>query len=295
MTMTYVEEGIGVARAAWAAGIPAVVSFTVETDGRLRSGMALGEAIEACDAATGGYPVYYMVNCAHPTHFRGRLAGSGWLERIGGIRANASKMSHDELDNAPELDEGEPGGAGAGVSRADGRAAEASGCSAAAAAPTIATSARSARPAVMSMRLSRRSGAARPEDAAATSRGWSTSPARGWPGYSGRGMAEPGEDAAGLRRPARRARRGGVLLAERGDGRDRRPRGRGRSSPTGSAPSRSRSTRLPAVFRPLQALENRALGTQYVNVLATYPEFRRRGVATRLLDEAERQGRGRGA
>ena len=108
MTMTYVEEGIGVARAAKAAGIPAVVSFTVETDGRLRSGMELGAAIEACDAATGGYPAYYMVNCAHPTHFAGSLSGGRWLERIGGIRANASKMSHDELDEAPELDDGDP-------------------------------------------------------------------------------------------------------------------------------------------------------------------------------------------
>jgi homocysteine S-methyltransferase len=108
ITMTYVEEGIGVARAAKAAGIPAVISFTVETDGCLRSGMGLGEAVEACDAATGGYPAYYMVNCAHPTHFRDKLVGGAWLERIGGIRANASRMSHAELDEAPELDAGDP-------------------------------------------------------------------------------------------------------------------------------------------------------------------------------------------
>lgn len=106
-TMTYVEEAIGIARAAKAAGVPVVISFTVETDGRLRSGMALGEAIAACDAATGAYPAYYMVNCAHPQHFRGVLSGT-WLARIGGIRANASKMSHDELDEAPELDPGDP-------------------------------------------------------------------------------------------------------------------------------------------------------------------------------------------
>jgi homocysteine S-methyltransferase len=87
--------------------MPAAISVTVETDGCLHSGMGLGAAIEACDAATGGYPAYYMVNCAHPTHFRDRLAGA-WLERIGGIRANASKMSHAELDEAPELDAGDP-------------------------------------------------------------------------------------------------------------------------------------------------------------------------------------------
>jgi S-methylmethionine-dependent homocysteine/selenocysteine methylase len=108
LTMTYVEEGIGIARAAEAAGIPAVIAFTVETDGCLRSGMELAEAVEACDAATGGYPAYYMVNCAHPTHFRDRLTGGDWLGRIGGIRANASKMSHAELDEAPELDPGDP-------------------------------------------------------------------------------------------------------------------------------------------------------------------------------------------
>jgi S-methylmethionine-dependent homocysteine/selenocysteine methylase len=108
ITMTYLEEGVGVARAAKAARVPAVISFTVETDGRLRTGMGLGEAIEACDAATGGYPAYYMVNCAHPTHFRDRLTGGDWIGRIGGIRANASKMSHAELDEAPELDPGDP-------------------------------------------------------------------------------------------------------------------------------------------------------------------------------------------
>lgn len=49
---------------------------------------------------------------------------------------------------------------------------------------------------------------------------------------------------------------------------------------------------LPPAFRPLQALENRAPGTQYVNVLATYAAFRRQGVATRLLAEAERLAAG---
>ena len=50
--------------------MPVAMSFTVETDGRLRSGLGLGEAIAACDAATGGHAAYYMLNCAHPTHFR---------------------------------------------------------------------------------------------------------------------------------------------------------------------------------------------------------------------------------
>ena len=109
VTMTYLEEAVGIARAARAAGMPVCVSFTVETDGRLPSGMTLAEAITACDAATDGYPAYYMINCAHPTHFRDALAeGGAWIGRIGGIRANASRMSHAELDEAPELDAGDP-------------------------------------------------------------------------------------------------------------------------------------------------------------------------------------------
>ena len=108
-TMTYVEEAIGIARAAEAAGMPVAVSFTLETDGRLPSGMPLGEAIEATDAETGAYPAYYMINCAHPTHFAQVLRGGGaWRERLRGVRANASKRSHAELDEATELDPGNP-------------------------------------------------------------------------------------------------------------------------------------------------------------------------------------------
>ena len=108
-TMTNVNEAIGVARAAHAAGMPSVISFTLETDGRLPTGEALCEAIEAVDAATNSAPAYYMINCAHPTHFRDVLEqGSPWTKRLGGLRANSSRRSHAELDNAPELDIGNP-------------------------------------------------------------------------------------------------------------------------------------------------------------------------------------------
>jgi S-methylmethionine-dependent homocysteine/selenocysteine methylase len=109
ITMTYAEEAIGLTRAATAAGVPAAISFTVETDGRLPSGQPLGEAIDAVDAATRNAPAYYMINCAHPTHFADALAANArWLTRIKGIRANASKRSHAELDAAPDLDAGNP-------------------------------------------------------------------------------------------------------------------------------------------------------------------------------------------
>ena len=108
ITMTNVPESIGLTRAAQAAGIPAVISFTVETDGRLPTGQSLKDAIEAVDGATGDGPAYYMINCAHPKHFEDALTqGEPWLERIRGLRANASTNSHAELDEAEELDDGD--------------------------------------------------------------------------------------------------------------------------------------------------------------------------------------------
>ena len=109
ITMTHVGEAVGIVRAAAEAGLPVVISFTVETDGKLPDGTRLGAAIEATDAATGGAPIYYMVNCAHPEHFTDALArGEAWLDRVGGVRANASRLSHAELDVAEELDDGDP-------------------------------------------------------------------------------------------------------------------------------------------------------------------------------------------
>jgi S-methylmethionine-dependent homocysteine/selenocysteine methylase len=109
ITMTYADEAIGIVRAAQAAGLPVAISFTVETDGGLPSGQPLGEAIEQTDADTAAGPAYYMINCAHPTHFEQTLEGNGsWRERVRGLRANASTKSHAELDEATELDEGDP-------------------------------------------------------------------------------------------------------------------------------------------------------------------------------------------
>lgn len=114
LTMTHVGEATGIALAAKAAGLPAVISFTLETDGCLPTGDSLERAICEVDEATGGAPLYYMINCAHPVHFNKVLPGpeapgaTGWVARLGGIRANASKRSHAELDCACDLDDGNP-------------------------------------------------------------------------------------------------------------------------------------------------------------------------------------------
>ncbi|MDN3556953.1 homocysteine S-methyltransferase family protein [Halomonas maura] len=108
ITATNVPEAIGIVRAAQAAGMPVVISFTVETDGRLPTGQSLAEAIGRVDEATGNGPAYYMINCAHPSHFAGVLGDEAWIRRLRGLRCNASRKSHAELDEAEELDSGDP-------------------------------------------------------------------------------------------------------------------------------------------------------------------------------------------
>jgi S-methylmethionine-dependent homocysteine/selenocysteine methylase len=107
-TLTQATEAIGLVRAATAAKLPIVISFTVGTDGKLPSGQPLGEAITAVDDATESGAAYFMVNCAHPDHFSDVLVDSTWARRIHGLRCNASRKSHAELDASPTLDDGNP-------------------------------------------------------------------------------------------------------------------------------------------------------------------------------------------
>lgn len=111
ITMNYVEEAVGIARAASAFNLPVVISFTVETNGKLPTGMSIKEAIDQVDENVKESPLYFMINCAHPTHFKNELhngQNEQWTRRIKGIRANASCKSHAELDEATELDRGNP-------------------------------------------------------------------------------------------------------------------------------------------------------------------------------------------
>lgn len=109
LTMNNTNEAVGLARAAKAHGVPVAISYTLETDGCLPTGQSLVDAIAETQAETGDYPAYFMINCAHPTHFAETLAGAGpAIENLRGIRANASKRSHAELDCCTDLDDGNP-------------------------------------------------------------------------------------------------------------------------------------------------------------------------------------------
>lgn len=108
LTLSYPEEAVGVVRAAATLGVPVVAGFTVETDGRLPTGGTVADAIDQVDEATGGAAEFFIINCAHPTHIAAGLDDARALQRIGGVRANASALSHAELDEADHLDEGDP-------------------------------------------------------------------------------------------------------------------------------------------------------------------------------------------
>ena len=109
MTLTHSAEAIGIAQATQEIDVPVAIAFTLETDGCLPSGQALSDAISEVDEATDTGPIYYMINCAHPDHFRDVLdTNASWISRISGIRSNASRMSHAELDEAEVLDDGDP-------------------------------------------------------------------------------------------------------------------------------------------------------------------------------------------
>ena len=108
LTLNYSNEAIGIVKAAEDVGLPIVVSFTLETDGNLPSGETLKAAIERTDQETAGYPAYFMINCAHPEHFKHVLQEDGvWKHRIRALRANASTKSHAELDASDTLDAGD--------------------------------------------------------------------------------------------------------------------------------------------------------------------------------------------
>ncbi len=108
LTFTQADEATGAVRAARAVGLPIVVSFTVETDGKLPTGQSLGDAIRQVDTATDTATAYFMVNCAHPEHFSGVIGDGDWTKRIRGLRCNASRLSHAELDECEVLDDGSP-------------------------------------------------------------------------------------------------------------------------------------------------------------------------------------------
>ena len=99
--------------------MPAAISFTLETDGRLPSGQtaAAKRSSRSTRRPTAG-PAYYMINCAHPTHFAAVLDDGGVARSDPRTARQRVAKSHAELDEAEELDNGDPDELGAPVRRA---------------------------------------------------------------------------------------------------------------------------------------------------------------------------------
>jgi homocysteine S-methyltransferase len=110
-TIDYVEEGVGIARAAAGAQVPSVISFTTDDRGALPDGTSMARAIERIDAEAITPPAYYMLNCTHPQHVTRMLSeGGAWRERVRGIRANASPLGLVEPPEGQPLDPGDVAG-----------------------------------------------------------------------------------------------------------------------------------------------------------------------------------------
>lgn len=110
----------------------------------------------------------------------------------------------------------------------------------------------------------------------------------GLPLYIWEGLAKDGQDPweVGRARQTERVREGQIVVVDFGDGAVASLTG----YPIGSEP-KPIGDDFPALFRPLQELENKALESWYVNVLACYPEYRGQGLGSRLLNLAEQIAR----
>ena len=111
--MPTLPEARGMAAAMGSTGLPSIISFTLQRNGRLMDGTALHDAITAIDTLSSPPPLCYMANCVHPRIVAEALS-CPWNQtetvrtRFLGIQANASPLSHAELDHAVELHQSPP-------------------------------------------------------------------------------------------------------------------------------------------------------------------------------------------
>ncbi len=109
LTFNHIEEAIGITRAASAAEIPIIMSFSLGREAVLKTGPTIGDAIEAVEVATDRAPLFYMINCNHPIDFAPAIAAPGrWIDRLKGVRPNASSLDHGILCKLGHLEEGDP-------------------------------------------------------------------------------------------------------------------------------------------------------------------------------------------
>jgi homocysteine S-methyltransferase len=102
-TIPAVSEGLGMARALSHSGIPAIISFVIDREGRVLDNTPLLDAITAIDNSLATALLGYMVNCVYPTFICAERQPAALFERLIGIQANSSSLDHTELDGASVL------------------------------------------------------------------------------------------------------------------------------------------------------------------------------------------------
>jgi S-methylmethionine-dependent homocysteine/selenocysteine methylase len=108
ITFNNVSESIGVARAAKKIGVPLAISLSLDSTSKLNSGPSLAEAITTIDAETDLAPEFYLINCSHPLEYEPAIESGDWINRVRGVRPNASKMEKIELCQIGHLEDGDP-------------------------------------------------------------------------------------------------------------------------------------------------------------------------------------------
>lgn len=108
MTFNNIPESIGVARAAAKIGVPLGISLSLDSTSRLNSGPGLAEAITVIDAEVNQSPEFYSINCSHPVEYEPAIVPGDWIDRVRGVRPNASKMEKIALCQIGHLEQGDP-------------------------------------------------------------------------------------------------------------------------------------------------------------------------------------------
>tara|TARA_R100001377_G_scaffold80331_1_gene59158 strand:- start:1381 stop:2292 length:912 start_codon:yes stop_codon:yes gene_type:complete len=103
VTLPSVEEAAGIAQAMQATGLPYIISFVIGADGRVLDGTALEAAIAYVDAHTTTKPLGYFVNCSYPSFLHPATMAKIPPGRLIGLQANASSLSHAQLEGSKEL------------------------------------------------------------------------------------------------------------------------------------------------------------------------------------------------
>lgn len=102
-TLPNINEATGIAKAMEPTGVPYILSFVINNTGCLLDGTSLPEAIDHIDTATSTRPLGFMINCAYPLFLNADRLPPSLFERLIGYQANASALSHKELDGAADI------------------------------------------------------------------------------------------------------------------------------------------------------------------------------------------------